>query len=356
MSPGRMVDGCAIAGAATRSTSRPAGSIRRMPVKYASSVPWEKACNLRRSGPAPTNVTTSHECVIASVRVHSSSVRPRLVPTAAICLLLTSILDAQRLIFSHRVYAAKGRSYQQVWIWSAESGMLTQISHAERDHRFPTCDSDGRHILFDDQENGLKTTRWRLDRMTGSEQPLNAPGISLNFAREATPSSAPTACDAGTARVSPDGTRVACAVKGTDILIADTRTLQDMARVPFGQHYSTGEPYAPWPMESLWSPDGHTLLVGNYGENGSSTTSELDYFLLDITTRTWAPAFTGTDALWLTPRFIAYVTPRDLSPLPDSRARSVWTAHLTAFDPVVHRARPITSGLSNDLSPAVCPP
>jgi hypothetical protein len=269
--------------------------------------------------------------------------------------LLTSILDAQQIIFSHREYAAQGRSYQQVWIWLADAGTLTQISHAERDHRFPTCDPDGRHILFDDDENGL-TTRWRLDRLTGAEEPLNTPGISVNLAREANASSAPTACDAGTARVSPDGTRIACAAKGTDILIADARTLQDIVRVPFGQQYSTGEPYAPWPMESLWSPDGRTLLVGNYGENSSSTTGKLDYFLLDLTTRTWTRAFTGVDALWLTPTLVVYVTPRALSPLPSGGRHSVWTAHLAAFDPVAHRARPITSGLSNDLSPAVCPP
>lgn len=142
----------------------------------------------------------------------------------------------------------------------------------------------------------------------------------------------------------------------TDILIADARTLEDIVRVPLGQHYSTGEPYPPWPMESLWSPDGHTLLVGTYGEDGSSTTGELDYFLLALTTRTWTRAFTGTDALWLTPTLIVYVTPRDLSPVPAGGAHSVWTAHLTAFDLVAQRSRPITSGLSNDLSPAVCSP
>jgi hypothetical protein len=156
--------------------------------------------------------------------------------------------------------------------------------------------------------------------------------------------------------VSPDGARVACAVMGTDILIADARTLHDIARLPFGQHYSTGEPYAPWSMESIWSPDGRTLLVGNYGERGSSTTGELDYVLLDLTTRAWTRAFTGTDALWLTPTLIVYLTPRDLLPLPAGSAHSVWTAHLTAFDRLAHRVRPITSGLSNDLSPAVCPP
>jgi len=267
-----------------------------------------------------------------------------------------SMLDAQQIIFSHRVYAAQGRSYQQLWIWSADAGTLIQISHAERDHRNPTCDSDGRHILFDGEDNELKTTRWRLDRTTGAEEPIKARGITVNLAREATSSSVPMECDPGTARVSRDGLRVVCAVKGTDILIADVRTLHDIARVPFGQHYSTGGPYARWPMQSLWSPDGRTLLVGNYGENGGSTTGELDYFLLDLTTTTWTRAFTAVDALWVTPTLIVYVTPRALSPLPSGRTHSVWTAHLAAFDTVAHRARPITYGLSNDLSPAVCLP
>ena len=122
------------------------------------------------------------------------SVQPRLVLTAAICVFLTAILDAQQIIFSHRVYAAQGRSYQQLWIWSADTGTLTQISHAERDHSVPTCEEDGRHILFDAEENALKTTRWRLDRTTGAEEPLRAPAITVNLAREA-------------ALVRPDGVR-----------------------------------------------------------------------------------------------------------------------------------------------------
>ena len=109
-------------------------------------------------------------------------------------------------------------------------------------------------------------------------------------------------------------------------------------------------------MESHWSADGRTLLVGNYGENGGSTTGERDYFLLDPTTRTWTRAFSGTDAVWVTSVLIVYVTPRDLSPLAAGGVHSVWTAHLTTFDPVARIGRPITSGLSNDLSPAVCRP
>jgi hypothetical protein len=107
-------------------------------------------------------------------------------------------------------------------------------------------------------------------------------------------------------------------------------------------------------MESIWSPDGETVLVGNYGENGGSSTGEQDYFLLDVTTRKWMRGFTGVDAIWLTPRMIVYITPRDLVPLRPGGAHSVWTAHLSAFDSVSGRTQSITSGLSNDLTPVVC--
>ena len=63
---------------------------------------------------------------------------------------------------------------------------------------------------------------------------------------------------------------------------------------------------------------------------------------------------TGVDALWLTARIIVYVTPRDLVPLPSNGVHSVWTAHLMAFDPISHNTLPITSGLSNDMTPAIC--
>ncbi|HZR23926.1 MAG TPA: hypothetical protein VFA59_10090 [Vicinamibacterales bacterium] len=273
-------------------------------------------------------------------------------PILAVCLLLAAPLDAQQVVFSHRAYAAQGRTYQQLWIWTPEGGEPKQISHSRRDHRSPTCDADGRHTLFDSQNDDLTITRWRLDRTTGAEERVDATGPSA--LHDAGPSPTPTACDADTAQVSPDRTRIACVVTGTDVLIADAPTRDPIVRVPFGQRYSTGEPYAPWPMQISWSPDGRTLLVGNYGEHGSSTTGELDYFLLDLEPRTWTRAFTGTDALWLTPTLVVYITPRDLSPLTAGSAHSVWTAHLTAFYVTTHRSRPITSGLSNDLTPTVC--
>jgi hypothetical protein len=290
-------------------------------------------------------------------------VRPGLATTVLLCLLLASSLDAQEVVFSHRVYLPHGRTHQQIWIWSADAGTLTQVSRGARDHNNPICEADGRHILFD-VAGALRvvgtsvveapSAKWRLDRTTGVEDPLDPP-TAASGARRETSRAAHSECDEGTAELSPDRGRVSCVVKGTDVLIADARTNDEIVRVPFEPRYSTGDPYAPWPMELIWSPDGRSLLVGNYGEGSSSTSSYLDYFLLDPSARTWTRAFSGDDAQWLTPTLIVYVTPRDLSPLDDDGAHRVWTAHLTAFDPVARTTRPITSGLSNDLSPSVCP-
>ncbi len=244
-------------------------------------------------------------------------VRPRLATTATFCVLLTAMLDAQQIVFSHRVYLPRGRSYQQIWIWSADAGRLTRVSRGARDHNNPICEADGRHILFDVAARlrvvGTAVveepiTRWRLERATGDERPLDPPSPGAGHAREATLSAAPSQCDEGTARLSPDRARVSCIVMGTDVLIADARTNTEATRVPFEPRYSNGDPYPPWPMELIWSPDGRALLVGNYGEGSS-----------------------------------------------DDGAHRVWTAHLTAFDPVARTTRPITSGLSNDLSPSACP-
>jgi hypothetical protein len=273
----------------------------------------------------------------------------------AFCALLASTSIAQDVVFSHRVYAASGRTYQQLWSWSIHTGALMPISRGPRDHHSPMCERDGRHVIFSSEDADGRGTRWRVDRATGAESRLDV-AEPVDTHGGATASEMPPACDEGTARLSPDRTRVACAVKGTDILIADAHSLQEIARLPFA-HDSTGEPYPPWPLDSQWSPDGRVLLVGTYGELGSSTVPQLDYFLLDVSAHSWSRGFTGNDAIWLTPELIAFVTPRDLSPLAGgSHSRSVWTAHLSVFDVHARTSRALTSGLSNDLTPALCAP
>src|SRR5215467_12568708 len=76
-------------------------------------------------------------------------------------------LSAQQVVFSRRVYAPRGRTYQQLWVWSASDGHLTQPTQSAREHRNPACSKDGSHIFFtsDDVPSG-----WQVDRATRREE------------------------------------------------------------------------------------------------------------------------------------------------------------------------------------------
>jgi Tol biopolymer transport system component len=162
-------------------------------------------------------------------------------------------------------------------------------------------------------------------------------------------------CDDGTLSTSPDGLRVACAAHGQDIVIVDLSSLQEIERVPFGQRYSTGELYPPWSLQSTWSPDGRQLLVGTYG--GSSTSPALDYFLLDLATQQWASAFKGNDPVWLPDGAnIVFTTPRELELLPGLWKHQVWTAHLAIYNLAARQQTLLTSGVTNNVQPALCAP
>jgi len=162
-------------------------------------------------------------------------------------------------------------------------------------------------------------------------------------------------CDDGTIARSADGSRVACAAAGKDIVIIDARTQKEIERIPFAQRYTSGEPYPDWSLQPSWSPDARRLLVGTYGEGSSSTTPKLDYFLLDLMTKAWTRAMTGNDAVWLrSGRAIVYSTPRDLVALGPSTTRSVWSAQLAMFDLDTRQTTVLTSGVSNNQQPALC--
>lgn len=200
---------------------------------------------------------------------------------------------APEAVFSHRAYAPSGPSYQQLWVWSPDHG-LQPLTSSPRDHRLPTCGDRGRSILFNSEEDGLHSSRWRLDRAISTEEKIADKGADFP-APPANPRGAPAVCDAGTAVMSPDGTRLSCAVKGSTILITDAKSGASVSHIPIDLRYSTGTPYPEPPETYLWDPDGRALLVGIYGENGGSTNLEAeDYFVLDLATRTWTRAFFGT--------------------------------------------------------------
>jgi hypothetical protein len=219
----------------------------------------------------------------------------------AALVLLTSVAasaSAQEIVFSRRVYAAQGTTYQQLWTWSASDGTLKQRTNSARNHNAPACSPDGKQIFFStsafDKNGALVENHWSLDRATGIESP--AKNVS---ARPATPA-------------------------GND-------------------------------NEEFPSPDGKTALVGTYGESSTSTSHYQDYFLVDVATTTRTRAMSGNNPVWLpNGNAIVYETPRDLAPLPPDGAHSVWSAHLALFDLTTHKSTTLTSGVTNNVQPTLC--
>jgi Tol biopolymer transport system component len=281
---------------------------------------------------------------------------PRLIIACLGVLSFSTSAISQQVVFSRRVYVVRGHSFQQLWMWSPETGTLTQLTQTTRDHERPVCAPDGMQIFFESRSTRplAPLNRWRFDMTSGAEAPLaNEPAT---LPTENQPSFARLAgCDERTLARSPDGVRLACTATGEEIVIYDVGRETETKRIPFHQRMSDGEPYPPWPLEAIWSPDGQHLLIGTYGEESTSTSYRLDYFVLDLTTEQWTRAFTGNGAVWLPDNTrIVFSTPRDLAALPWSPRRSVWVAHLGIFDLTSHSETALTSGITNDVQPTLC--
>jgi Tol biopolymer transport system component len=265
-------------------------------------------------------------------------------------------LSAQQIAFSRRVYAPRGHTYQQLWVWSASDGQLTQLTRSARDHSTPACSVDGTQIFF--TSDGLPSgTDWQFSRTTRREERVDSAVREAQTRGTSAASLRPPVCEADSISPSPDHAKVACSVGGHSVAIVELATQKELARIPFGQVYSNGQPYPDWTLEITWSPDARLLLVGTYGENSSSASTFLDYFLLDVATRTWTRAMSGNDPLWLPDgRSIVYSTPRDLVPLTPSSDRRVWSANLARYDLASHKETQLTSGITNNEHPALCGP
>jgi hypothetical protein len=286
-----------------------------------------------------------------------SAMNRRVIFGCAGMLLIASLAYAQQVVFSRRVYQVRGRSFQQLWTWSVADGTLAQLTNSARDHFSPICSADRRDVFFDSwspPDPPGPPSRWALDRTTGVERRLKAFGFTrVQHWREPVARLAPP-CDDDTAVASPDRSRVACTAKGEEIVILDFDTHREIARIPFQQHYLSGEAYLSWPLQSSWSPDGRYLLVGT-GAATNSTSPHLDYFVLDLPTEQWTRAFSGNDPIWLSDStHVVFSTERDLAPLPGSSKHKVWVAHLALYDYTTGAVRLLTSGVSNNEEPALC--
>jgi Tol biopolymer transport system component len=143
---------------------------------------------------------------------------------------------------------------------------------------------------------------------------------------------------------SPDGTRIAAFFNGS-LAILDAAARPEMERV--------GLPKRDAPSQDIvWSPDGKSLLVGLYGENGGSGDPQNDYFLLNPVTRTWTPELTARQLLWLQAETVLYLRPYETTPLAPGSPHRVWTSQLAVYDLAKHTDMALTSGLvlNDDLS------
>jgi Tol biopolymer transport system component len=270
-----------------------------------------------------------------------------------VALLGAKAADAQDVVFSRRVYAPKGQTFEQLWSLTLADESLRPLTNTARSHRNPSCSTDGGWLFFTTADG----SRWTLDRATGREQPASQKALDSS----ADAVTAPPQCDDRTVSISPDGTQIACAstswTRGTnEVLILDRATKQEIARIPFTEFNTSGDEYPAWPLRSLWSPDGLALLIGIFGEGSSSTVPKMDYFLLEPRTRQWTRAFTGNDPTWgPDARKIVFITPRDLVELPGSSTRKVWSADLAIYDVTTERQTIVTrGGATNNEQPVLC--
>ncbi|HXE62586.1 MAG TPA: hypothetical protein VN519_03555 [Bryobacteraceae bacterium] len=136
---------------------------------------------------------------------------------------------------------------------------------------------------------------------------------------------------------SPDGARIAV-FSGGGLAILDVVGAREMVRVPLPKHDAPAQ-------NIVWSPDGESLLVGLYGENGGAGDPRNDYFLLDSATRMWTPTLTARRLLWLRDKTILYLRPYGLTPLSPGSAHRVWTSQVAVYDVASRKDMALTSGL-----------
>jgi dipeptidyl aminopeptidase/acylaminoacyl peptidase len=145
---------------------------------------------------------------------------------------------------------------------------------------------------------------------------------------------------------SPDGTRIA-AFFDSGLAILDATTRQETERV--------GLPKLDAPSEDIvWSPDGKSLLIGLYGENGGAGDPQNDYFLLNPATRTWTPELTARGLFWLQGETVLYLRPFGITPLAAASPHSVWTSQLAVYDLASHKDTALTSGLVLNDCLSIC--
>jgi hypothetical protein len=145
---------------------------------------------------------------------------------------------------------------------------------------------------------------------------------------------------------SPDGMRIAAFFDG-GLAILDAATRREIERVGLPKRNAPSQDIA-------WSPDGKSLFLGLYGENGGAGNPQNDYFLLNPVTRTWTPELTARRLLWLQSDTVLYLRPFETAPLAPASPHSVWISQLAVYDLSSHKDTALTSGLVLTDDPSTC--
>lgn len=303
------------------------------------------------------------------------------------------------------MYAAHGRSYQQIWTLDSRTRKIAPLSHSERRHDQPACSADGKRIWFlsgafgdiddselwwfdrrtgaeslatklkvrpitlvggtgksaffialEDNQRGLYRWDGRLEKISALEDTFRTAALSPDgrtLAVQSGKAASVTMFEASGAQGreiagcsgpawSADGRRLAC-FAGAKIRVLDVASGAETGHADF-----TLRPTPP--LFADFSADGKRLLVGTIGANHTSTYPQFDYWTLEIAAGKWEFVGPGQAAIFGAGGVIL-VTPRELAPVGKVHE---WVSQVLIVDPATHAQTPITAGTASNVEPRRC--
>jgi hypothetical protein len=136
---------------------------------------------------------------------------------------------------------------------------------------------------------------------------------------------------------------LAC-VAGRTVRVLNLTTGVEWARAEFAQRPTS-------PVVADYSPDGKSLLVGTVGANHSSTSPQLDFWVLEIASGKWSFVGPGQWAIFGPRGGVLLATPRELRPAANVQE---WVSQLLLVDPATHAQMPITTDAAANGQPCRC--
>jgi Tol biopolymer transport system component len=310
------------------------------------------------------------------------------------------------VVFGRRVYAANGRTYQQIWRLDTATRKTVPLTSGARRHVQPSCSPDAQRIWFlsggfgdelntelwwfdprtkeeklaltfksgisrllggsgtqafftayDGQETNLYSWNGSLKKLiaidASSDNPAALSPDTRTLAVQTEPDSV-TMVDATGAHGrkvahcaapvwSPDGRMLACAA-GRVIRLVNLTTGIEESRTEFLERSTP-------PSVAAISPGSKELLVKTVGASSNSTSPQSDYWTLDVAHAKWTFMGPGQSGILAPGLGVLLITPRDLASV---GSRRDWVSQMLAVDPVTHAQTPIAEGTASNVEPSLC--